>query len=392
MSVPGAAAVRERMRMGVDARLLVVVTMVLQAAGLATLYSASAMVAMNAGNSSAHFLVRQLTGVMAGIIVFAVAAKMDAERWRGWAWPLMGVTLVLMLITVLPFTTSISPRVNGSRRWVNFGFLFQASELGKLAVVAWTAMLVVKKGDRMRRLLKGLLPFLAVVGVLSLLAVLEPDLSSAMMFTLLMAIVLFTGGVRIGHVVVLGIIAIPLLYNQVERLQYAALRMSTFFNPGDAPLSAGHQLTQSLIAVGSGGAFGVGFGQGRQQDLFLPYPYSDFIGSIVGEEWGFVGMLVLILLFALYTVAGMRIARRAATPFQSLFAVGLTAATAVTALLHIGVVIGLLPTTGLTLPFFSWGRSNLVLSYLMTGILVSIGSTRERVYGDGATNPVISTA
>lgn len=385
-------AVRERMRMGVNARALVIVSGVLTAFGLATLYSASAMTAMNAGYDSTHYLVRQLTGVLAGFVVFAIAAKTNAERWRGWAWPMMAVTLLLMLIIVLPFTTAIAPRINGSRRWIMIGFAFQATELAKLAVVAWTAMLIVKKGDQLRRLTKGLLPFLLVVGVLCLLAAVEPDLSSAMMFALLMGLVLFAGGVRIGHVVLLGIIAMPVLWSELQRLQYALLRITSFLDPGAAPAASNYQLRQSLIAVGSGGAFGKGFGSGFQQDLFLPYPYSDFIGSVVGEELGFVGMAALILLFAAYTWLGFRIARAAPTPFQSLFAVGLTAATSITALLHIGVVIGLLPTTGLTLPFFSYGRSNLLLSFLMTGILVSIGSQREKVYGDGATDPVAVAA
>lgn len=384
--------VRERMRVGVDARALVIVTAVLTVFGLATLYSASAMTAMYAGHDSTHYLVRQATGVLGGLVVFAVAAKVNAERWRGWAWPLMAVTLLLMLILVLPFTTSIAPRINGSRRWIDIGFTIQVSELAKLAVVAWTAMLVVKKGDQLRRLTKGLMPFLLVIGVLCALAAMEPDLSSAMMFALLMGIVLFAGGVRIGHVVVLGIVAIPLVWSELERLQYAFLRVSSFLDPGAAPAASSYQLKQSLIAVGSGGAFGKGFGSGFQQDLFLPYAYNDFIGSVVGEEMGFAGMFVLIVLFAAYTWLGFRIARDAPTPFQSLFAVGLTTATSITALLHIGVVIGLLPTTGLTLPFFSDGRSNLLLSFLMTGILVSIGSRRERVYGDRATDPVAVAA
>jgi cell division protein FtsW len=387
-----AAAVRERMRMGVEARALVIVTGVLTAFGLATLYSASAMTAMNSGHDSTYYLVRQVTGVFAGLVVFAIAAKMNAERWRGWAWPMMGVTLVMMLLTVLPFTEPIAPRINGSRRWIMLGFAFQVTELAKLTVVAWTAMLVVKKGDQLQRLTKGLLPFLLVVGVLCTMAALEPDLSSAMMFALLMAIVLFAGGARIGHGVLLGVVSIPLLWSELQRLQYALLRITSFLDPGNAPDASNYQLKQSLIAVGSGGAFGQGFGSGFQQDLFLPYPYSDFIGSVVGEELGFAGMLVLILLFAAYTWLGFRIARKAPTQFQSLLAIGLTAATSITALLHIGVVIGLLPTTGLTLPFFSYGRSNLLLSFLMTGTLVSIGSQKERVFGEGATDPVAVAA
>jgi cell division protein FtsW len=386
------AGVRERWKMGLEARGMVLVVAVLQAFGLAVLYSSSAMVALNEGNPSTYYLARQAGGVLASVVVFAIAAKVDAERWRTWAWPLMGLSLVLMLITVLPFTTAIAPRINGSRRWVNLGFNFQASELAKVAVVVWTAMLIVKKGELMRRFTKGLLPILTIIGLLGLLAVLEPDLSAAMMFVLVMGIVLFAAGARIGHFVLLGILSIPLLWREVERAQYALLRVTSFLDPGAAPVQAGHQLRQSLIAVGSGGFLGVGFGEGRQQLGFVPYPYSDFVGSNVGEEWGFVGMLLVIAAFALYTWLGFRIARRARSRFLELVAVGLTTTTSITAFLHIGVVIGLLPTTGLTLPFFSYGRSNLIVSFLMTGILVNIGSERQRVYGEGATDPIAATS
>ncbi|HEX5438770.1 MAG TPA: putative peptidoglycan glycosyltransferase FtsW [Gemmatimonadaceae bacterium] len=383
-------SIRERWRMGVHARAMVIVTAVLLAFGLAVLYSASAVLALREGHDSMYYLLRQVSGVALGVFVFAFAAKCDAERWRTWAWPLMAASLVLLLITILPFTTAIAPRVNGSRRWVRLGFLFQSSELGKLAVVTWTAMLIVKKGDMLRRLTKGLLPFLLVVGVLDVLVILEPDLSTAMMYTLIMALVLFAGGVRIGHVVVLGILAVPLLWHEVERVQYALLRMTAFLDPGSAPMQASYQLRQSLIAVGSGGLFGVGFGQGRQQNGFLPFPYNDFIASNIGEEWGFLGLLALTLFFAVYAYLGFRIAKHARTPFQRLVAIGLTVTVVITAYLHIGVVIGLLPTTGLTLPFISYGRSNLVLSLLMTGILVNIGSKREKVVGADATNPLLA--
>jgi cell division protein FtsW len=323
-----------------------------------------------------------------GVVAFAVAAKVDAERWNRWAWPLMLACLVMMLITVLPFTESIAPRINGSRRFL-VGASIQPSEFAKLAVVAWTAMLVVKKGEGgLRRLTKGLLPFLVVVGALDLFAVLEPDLSAAMMFTLVMAVILFAAGARIGHFVFLGILGVPVLWGQVQRLQYTLARMTSFINPGAAPAEISYQLKQSLIAVGSGGTFGLGFGQGRQQYGFVPFGYNDFIGSNIGEEWGFVGLCVLTLVYAVWAFLGFRIARNARTPFQKLMAVGLTFTMVVTAYLHIGVVIGLLPTTGLTLPFVSYGRSNLVLSMLLTGILVNIGSTRERVYNDGATDPL----
>jgi cell division protein FtsW len=380
------AQVRQRWRMGVEARALVVVTGVLLAFGLAVLYSASAIVSVDAGHGSAYYLQRQLAGIAVGIILFGIAAKLDAERWSRWAWPIMGVALVLMTIVVLPLTQAIAPRIHGSRRFL-FGASVQPSELAKLAVVVWTAMLVVRKGDALRGLTKGVLPFLVVIGALDVLTAVEPDLSTAMLYTLVMTIVLFVGGVRIGHFLLLGVVSIPLLWHEAERLHYVLLRTVSFFDAGAAPVRVGYQLRQSLIAVGSGGLLGVGFGQGRQQYGFLPFPFNDFIGSNVGEEWGFVGMALLVALFAGYGWLGFRIARGARTPFQQLLAVGLTVTTVITAYLHLGVVIGLLPTTGLTLPFISYGRSNLVLSLLMTGVLVNIGSTRERVIGAHATNP-----
>jgi len=373
--------------MGFEARALVILTGILLAFGLATVYSASAIVEMQAGYGHAHLLIRQVVGMAIGLTLFAIAAKMDAELWEKWAWPIMILSLVLLVIVILPFTARIAPRVHGSRRYL-FGASLQPSELAKLAVVVWTSMLMIKKGPALRRLTKGILPFLVVIGALDILVMLEPDVSTAMMFTLVMGIILFSGGVRIGHFVALGVLLIPLLYVKVERLNYVLLRMSAFFDPGAAPLEVSYQLRQSLIAVGSGQIFGVGFGRGRQQYGFLPFGYDDFIAAHIGEEWGFVGLVLIVLAFAVYAALGFRIARKARTPFLQLVAVGLTVTMVLTAYLHIGVATGLLPTTGLTLPFISYGRSNLVLSLLMTGILVNIGSSRERVFGVAATDPL----
>ena len=380
------AQVRERWRMGSEARGLILVMAVLLAFGLAVLYSASAIDAMQRNKDSWYYFARQLSGVGVGMVAFAVSAKLDAERFRGWAWPIMWITIVtLLLCLVLP--ESIAPRINGSRRFL-FGSSFQPSEFGKLAVVVWTSMLIVKKGDQLRRLTKGVLPFFVVIGLLDVLAALEPDLSVAMLYTLLLAVLLFAGGVRIAHFVTLCALAIPVLWHKIEKVQYAVLRLTSFLDPGSAPSQVNYQLKQSLIAVGSGGLFGVGFGQGRQQYGFLPFPYSDFIASNIGEEWGFLGLGAVTLAFAAYALLGFRIARHARSPFLQLVAVGLTFVTVITAYLHIGVVIGLLPTTGLTLPFVSYGRSNIVLTMFLTGVLVNIGSTKERVIGSGATDPL----
>ncbi|HWZ59650.1 MAG TPA: FtsW/RodA/SpoVE family cell cycle protein [Gemmatimonadaceae bacterium] len=372
--------------MSVEARALVLVTGVLLAFGLVVVYSASFVLAAEHHLGSSYYFTRQLEGVLLGIIVFAVAAKTDTERWTKWAWPLMLVTLALMVVTILPFTVSLAPRIHGARRFL-FGASIQPSEIAKLAVVMWTAALIVKKGDQLRHLTTGFFPFLVVVGALDVLAAVEPDLSVAMIYTFVMAVVLFAGGVRIGHFIVLGVLSVPVLWHEGGRLRYVAERVAAFRHLTSAARTINYQLLQSLIAVGSGGLVGVGLGNGRQQYGFVPFPYDDFVGSVIGEEWGFLGLLLIVVAFAAYGWLGFRIARVARTPFQQLVAVGLTITTLITAYLHIGVVIGLLPTTGLTLPFISYGRSNLVLSLLMTGILVNIGSVRERVIGAQATDP-----
>jgi cell division protein FtsW len=380
---------RLRWRMGVEARALVIVTAVLLAFGLAVLYSASAYEAMRAGRGSAHFLLRQLLGVAVGTLLFMVAAKVDAERWRGWAWPVLGLCLAAMVGTILPGMQATF----GSRRFL-FGSGIQPSEFAKFAVVVWTAMLAVKKGEEgLRRLSKGLLPFLVVIGLLALTAALQPDYSVAAHFVLLMGAVLYAGGARIGHFIFLGVVSVPGLWAFIGSDGYARERVIAFLNPmAAASADKMYQLTQSLVAAGSGGLLGVGFGEGRQQMGYVLFASTDFIGSVIAEEWGLLGMLGVTGLYALYGALGFRIAARAATPFQRLVAVGLTVNLLITAYVHLGVVIGLLPTTGLTLPFVSYGRSNLLLSMASTGVLCAIGSQRERVLGSHATDPMAVAA
>ncbi|HET9424311.1 MAG TPA: putative peptidoglycan glycosyltransferase FtsW [Gemmatimonadaceae bacterium] len=385
----GGAEVRYRWRMGDPARKIVLTTAVLLAFGLAVLYSASAYEAVGkpglGSSTGAYYLLKQLSGVAVGAIVFVFAAKIDAARLEKLAWPLMIFAIVTMTAVLF-----LGARVNGSTRFL-VGNSFQPSEFAKLAVIVWVSMLIVRKGDTLRRLSKGLLPFLVVIGVLDVLAALEPDLSVAMLYTLLMAMLLYVGGARMAHFVFLGALAIPVVLKKAGGFAYAEARIASFFDPSSASETVSYQLNQSLIAVGSGGWTGRGFGQGMQQLGFLPFPYSDFIASNIGEEWGFLGLIGVTLLFAAYGLQGFRIARQARSQFLQLVAIGLTFTTVLTAYLHIGVVIGLLPTTGLTLPFISYGRSNLVLTLLFTGILVNIGSTREKVIGGSATDPTAAT-
>lgn len=381
------AGTRERWRMGLEARALVLVTAVLMSVGLAVLFSASALVAVAADLPGYHYVLRQASGAAVGIVAFAVLAKLDAEMWRRLAWPAMIVSILLMIAVLF------TPTVNGSSRHL-FGGSLQPSELAKFAILVWTPMLLAKKGAAVRRIGKGLMPFAIVIGTLSLLAVLEPDYSVAMMFCLLTAVLLFVGGARIAHFVLFGALGLLLVGFQLSQSSYVRERIRSFVagEQGESlnRSASADQQYQSFVAVGSGGLIGVGFGQGNQQRGWLPLAQSDFIGSIVGEEFGFFGLAGITVLYALYGWLGFRIARNARSPFLTLVAVGLTFSTVFTAFIHLGVVIGLLPNTGLTLPFVSYGRSNLLLTLAMTGILVNIGSDRERVYGVSATDPSVA--
>lgn len=379
-----AEVVRERWRMGVEARALLLITAILLVFGLATVYSATVIVAQQRNLTPSYFLVRQLVGAGMGIVAFAICAKFDAERYRGWAWRIMVGSIVTMFAVLL-----LSSNVNGSKRFL-FSHAVQPSEFAKLAVIIWTAMLAAKKGEQLRRLGKGLMPFFAVNGTLAALAILEPDVSVALFYMALMGSMLFVARAKVGHFLIIGLLVVPLLWGRMNG--YVKCRIADW---RDEPRAAGCaldinlQTRQSMIAIGSGKMFGVGFAAGRQQSGFLPFQYTDFIGSNVGEEWGFVGLFIVVALFGGYAWLGFRIARDARSQFLLLVAVGLTLTTVTTAFVHLAVITGLFPNTGLTLPFISYGRSNLLISLAMTGILVNIGSTRERVYGDAMPDPIL---
>jgi len=362
-----------------ETRLLGVVTLVLLAFGVAATYGAASLVTVKGQSMGLGFAVRQLSGAVLGGLLLLWASRQDYYRWRMWAWPLLLLTIALLVVPLLPFTREIAPSLNGARRWVDIGPLnFQPSELARLVVVIWVAMLASKKGVQVREFKKGILPFIIVLGLVSLLILLEPNLSMAILVALLGGLVLFTSGARIGHFILLSGVGLILVFHQIRDSQYRLARVLTFLNPGEATTGGGFQVYQSLVGIGSGGLFGTGFGMGQQKLGYLPYAYSDFLFSTIGEEWGFVGVLVVVSLFALFCWLGFRIARTSADPFGQYLAVGLTATIGLTAFMHMAVSLGLMPTTGLTLPFMSYGRSSQVISLLGTGILINIGRLRGK--------------
>ncbi len=357
-----------------ETRLLLLVTVSLVAFGVAAVYGASSIVAVQSGEPGSAFALRQLVGAVIGGMLLFLAARVDYHLWQRVAWPLLGVVSLLLLILLLPFASAVVLEINGSRRWIGVGAVsFQPSEFAKFAVLAWTAMLAAKKGNGIRQFKRGLLPFLVVLIPVAALILFEPAMSMALSVCLLAGIVLFSAGARIGHFIVLGLVAIPFVWHEVTAIQYRMQRWFSFFGPGTDYTDTGWQIQQSLTGLGAGRFLGVGFGQGTQKMGYLPYGYSDFIFSTIGEEWGFVGVTVLILLFATFIGVGLRIARTSNDRFGTLFAVGLTCLIGATAFIHIAVTLGVVPTTGLPLPFISYGRSNLIVSMFATGVLMSIG-------------------
>ncbi len=346
-----------------ETRGLALVAAILVVVGLTAVYGASSLLTIpgGAGQVGSSFALRQALGAAVGGIVAALLARTDYRAWRRAAWPVLAVATVLLLIPLLPFTHRIAPNINGARRWVDLGFVTaQPSELAKFAVVVWTAMLAAKKGERIRTFQHGILPFLIVLAPLVALIFFEPNLSMAVLVALLAGVVLFTAGARVGHFLALAVVATPLLFGAIASAQYRLARVVTFLNPGSAPAEATWQVHQSLVGIGAGRLFGVGLGQ-----------------ATIGEEWGFLGVLALLVLFGTFLWLGFRIARSAGDLFGQLLAAGLASLIGITAALHVGVSLALLPTTGITLPFISYGRSSLFMALVATGVLISVGQGRR---------------
>lgn len=357
-----------------ETRLLAVITITLTVFGIASVYSATSL-----SVDGMALALNQLTGALAGGMVLVVVSRIDYARLRPLAWPLLGIILVLLLIPLLPFTHGISPIENGARRWVRLGPLtFQPSEAARFAIVLWASALAAKKGAQVREFRNGVLPFLLVFGVVSLMVLRQPNLSMATMLALLGGVVLFTAGVKLGPFLLLVFAGGLIVLRKVLDTGFRSDRLFAFLNPDASLGDAGYQVHQSLVGLGAGGLFGVGFGQGQQKLNYLPYAYSDFVYSAIGEEWGFLGSLLIATLYAVFCWLGFRIARTARDPFGQFMAAGLTAGIGITAFMHMAVNLSLMPTTGLPLPFLSHGRSNLMINLLGVGVILSIGRMRGR--------------
>lgn len=359
---------------------LVAISLLLVSFGLVTLYSTSSLLAQRMGYADYHFVLRQCSAAAMGLVALVVCAKLPYKLWEHLSWPLLALTSIALLLLVIPGTESIAPEWNGSRRWLRVGVRFQPSELAKFVIIVWTAALAVRKQPYFRSLRRGLLPFLLVWGVVAFLVAIEPDLSTAVVILFLGGSIVFSAGARIAHFIFLGLLALPVLVAQLM-VSFRWERVLAFLDPSSDPAGAGFQIHQSLIALGSGGLTGQGFAKGRQKFGFLPEPHTDFMFSMIGEEWGFIGVVALVLAYLAIVLVGFRIARRAPDLFGELLAVGLSSFIAVHATLHMFVGLGLVPSTGLPLPMISYGRTNLVVTLAVVGVLIAIARASARVPG-----------
>jgi cell division protein FtsW len=374
-----ATARRGRVAVGWETPALMLITMTLLTFGMVSVYSASAVMAQRSGLADYHFMVRQLVGGGFGLIGLVLMAHVDYRYLRRLAWPLLLVVMLALIIVIMPGTDVIAPRLNGARRWLILGPVqIQPSEFAKLALIIWSAALAVKKQDKMQSFSRGLLPFLLVWLLVEGLIFLEPSLSAGAIALLLAALVVFAAGGRIGHFILVAVLVLPMLYSRVEAVAYRLRRITAFLDPTHDSEGASYQINQAMIAMGSGGPIGRGFGHGVQKFGFLPEPHNDFLLAMIGEEWGFFGVLLLIVLYSAFALIGYRIARNARDLFGFLLAVGVTNLIVVQALLHMAVNLALVPTTGVTLPFMSYGRSSLLVCLAAAGILVSVARNTER--------------
>jgi cell division protein FtsW len=347
--------------------------------GTIEVFSASAVYGMNTSGDSMFFLKRQIAWFGMGLTAMATGATTSYRWLHRFAYPLLLLAL-LLLGGVLVFGTTI----NSARRWLIWGPLsFQPVELAKLALVAYLAHSLARKSDRIRTFTVGFVPHLIVCAVMMLLLLLQPDLGSALILGAATLTLLFVAGAKVSYLLLAVLAAAPVVYQLIVGTPWRLKRFMAYFNPEAYAEGVGYQIVQSLIAVGSGGATGVGLGEGRQQLGYMPEMHNDFILSSVGEELGFVGICLVLGLFLVILWRGVRAALHARDTFGAYLAFGLTAMLALQALINAGVVLGALPAKGLTLPFVSYGGSSLISSMFVAGVLLSVArrappSTRPR--------------
>ena len=349
--------------------LLVLVTLGLAAFGLVMVYSASSARALLSSDAPSYYLKRQAIYALMGLVALVVLSRFDFHRLRQATQPLLAVTFFL-LVAVLAIGTA----VNGARRWIPVGFMnFQPSELAKLVLALWTAALLARKPapSTLGELAK---PIGVVVGLACALILIEPDLGTAIAIAIMVSAILVVSGTRLRLLASAGGIATSIVLLAIWFEPYRRERIFSFLDPWHDPQGAGFQSVQSMIALGSGGFFGVGLGESVQKIYYLPEASTDMIFAIIGEELGLIGAMAVIAAFAVFAYAGFNIALNCRDPFGKRLAVGITALICGQAAVNVSAVMGIAPLTGIPLPFVSYGGSSLVVGLAAVGILLNIAS------------------
>ena len=338
--------------------------------GLIMILSASSVRSYNIFGDSFHFFKRQLISASIGLIFMIIAMNIDYHIYKKLSRPILLLTLVLLIAVLIP---GIGQVKGGSRRWLGFGFAgFQPSTAAKLGIVVYLAQYFSRKKDRMESFFRGIIPPLIVFVIIFLLILLEPDLGTAVTIGITFFILLFVAGAKISHLSFLGVSGFLAILYFIFSSEYRSERFTAFLDPWKDPLDSGYHIIQSLLALGTGGFFGVGLGNSKQKFLYLPEPGTDFIFSVLGEELGFIGVTFVIILYLLFFWRGIRTAYRAPDLFGTMLAVGLTSMIVIQAFINIGVVTASIPVTGITLPFISYGGSSIVIMLTGVGILLNI--------------------
>ena len=342
--------------------------------GIIMIFSASSIRGEDLFNDSYYFLKKQLMFAVIGLIAMLIAAKMDYHFFKRYAKLILLFSIVLLVLVLIP---GIGRKVGGSRRWLGIGSLGgQPSEVAKLALIIYIAQFYTRKNSMIKNFKKGILPILIVSGIIFFLILVEPDLGTAALLLGLVFIMLFANGAKIWHLLGMLAVSIPGIFWAIFREPYRKERFLAFLDPWSDPLDSGYHIIQSLLALGSGGLFGVGLGNSHQKFLYLPEPGTDFIFAIIGEELGFLATLLVLLLYLVIAWKGLKISYNTNDRFGSILAMGITVMIVVQAMLNIAVVTGSVPITGITLPFISYGGSSLVMFLFSVGILLNISKNQ----------------
>lgn len=354
---------------------ITVITTLFLSLGVVMVYSSSGIYALQELGDKTYFLRRHLLFLAVGTVLTLAVMTVDYRDLRKAAKPLMFAALILLVLVLIP---GIGKASFGARRWFKVGpFSLQPSEFAKLAVLIYTADFLARKQNRLNHFWEGFLPPILVLGATCLLILKQPDLGTPVLLGNIVLIMMLIAGSRISHIASLGILALPALFFLVINVPYRLTRILAFLDPWQDSQGIGFQLSQSQIALGSGGFWGVGLGKSMQKLFYLPAAHTDFIFSIIGEELGMVGTLAVLFLFMAFIWQGARIAKRTQDPFGHFLAIGIVVMLGLQAVVNVGVSIGAFPTKGLPLPFISYGGSALIFHMLAVGLLLNISRIQD---------------